>query len=162
MAEKKTIYFYHQNKKHGHMSQWHNSGFVDNEDNVFWNCEQYMMYQKAKLFKDDNIARQIMQNSTPKKVKELGRKVRGFSDKVWKEHRFSIVYQGNYLKYSNNKSLKKQLLDTGDAELVEASPYDRIWGIGFREDNAYQNRDKWGLNLLGKALMKVRETLKNE
>jgi ribA/ribD-fused uncharacterized protein len=126
-----------------------------------------MMYQKAILFGDERIAGQILKASHPRKVKELGRKVSNFSEPKWNEERMNIVRQGNLLKFTRpvepgDKVMLDKLLATGDRELVEASPYDRIWGIGFKEDVADVTRDEWGLNLLGKALMEVRETLRQE
>jgi len=122
-----------------------------------------MMYNKAILFHDNEIAKQIMATSNPRKQKSLGRKVKGFDDKKWNEHRERIVEEGNWHKFCNAKEevdLKDKLLATGDRELVEASPLDSIWGCGFDAENALANRKDWGLNLLGKALMKVRERLR--
>lgn len=81
---------------------------------------------------------------------------------MWKEHRYEIVAQGSYLKFSQNEDLKEKLLATGKRELVEASPSDRIWGVGFAARYASDNRSLWGLNLLGKALMETRERLSEE
>jgi ribA/ribD-fused uncharacterized protein len=139
--------------------------------------KSYMMYQKALLFSDTAVAAQILTTSSPKAVKGLGRKVANFDDKVWAAHREDIVRRGNRLKFTNpadpddekwtvkatgGKTLRELLLETGDREIVEASPFDRIWGIGFAADKAEANRDRWGLNLLGKALMEVRRQLREE
>ena len=127
------------------------------------------MYQKAILFKDTKIAQEILETGHPRKVKELGRKVSGFSTEAWEPHREKIVYKGNLLKVTKPVNTKEgnegedllaKLLETGDRELVEASPYDRIWGIGFTAADAEENRERWGSNLLGKALMEVRKTLR--
>jgi ribA/ribD-fused uncharacterized protein len=88
--------------------------------------------------------------------------VPNFSEEVWKRERYGIVLQGNLLKFSQNPDIKEKLLATGDRELVEASPLDRIWGIGFGKVKAGQNRERWGLNLLGKCLMEARRQLKEE
>lgn len=139
-------------------SQWHRCKFSDGV-NTYCSAEQYMMYQKAMLFGDEEIAAKILASGDQKKIKALGRKVKGFDEKKWIKHREEIVYQGNLLKFSGK--LKKVLLDTGDAILVEASPYDKIWGIGMAATNRFAtDPTKWkGLNLLGKALMRVRDTL---
>ena len=139
-----------------------------------------MMYQKALLFKDTTVASQILKADHPRKVKSLGRKVKNFTDEAWNSVREEIVRRGTYLKFTNavteegfslgtgkdepplRGSLREMLLATGDREIVEASPYDAIWGIGLAAKNAEGMRDEWGLNLLGKALMEVRTKLREE
>ncbi|MFT5686940.1 MAG: ribA/ribD-fused uncharacterized protein [Myxococcota bacterium] len=140
--------------------QWTWSEFV--VDGVEYTCtEQFMMAEKARLFGDAEIRQQILDTESPRSHKSLGRKVRGFSDKRWKKNREEIVYQGNLAKFSQNPDMLQQLLETGDRILVEASPLDRIWGIGLRgDDPRASDRKQWqGLNLLGKALMRVRRDL---
>jgi len=109
--------------------------------------------------------------ATPKPAvqKALGRQVSGFDEGVWKANRERIVEEGNWWKFVNGtgageevKGLKERLMETGERELVEASPRDRIWGIGFGRNNAEANRARWGLNLLGKALVLVRERLREQ
>lgn len=141
------------------------NGPQDNEGlPVFWSAEQYMMYRKAKLFEDEEVAVQIsgVEGRNPRAAKALGRKVQGFDEEVWREHRHVIVEEGNYLKFSQNPELKELLLSTGEREIAEAASRDRIWGIGFGEKNAEKQRGRWGLNLLGKALIRVRSRLKEE
>ena len=125
------------------------------------------MLQKALLFSDLEMARNILEvTSTDKKamasVKALGRQVKNFDDVVWKKHREQIVLEGTLLKFRQNEELKEKLLGTGEKTIVEASPRDRIWGIGFGEKNALACYNKWGANLLGKALMKARKWLREE
>ncbi|KAI9887787.1 MAG: hypothetical protein M1823_000428 [Watsoniomyces obsoletus] len=123
------------------------------------------MYNKALLFKDDITAEMIMEAESPAEQKRLGRRVANFDEDVWKTQRCHLVREGNYYKFTaavdegDREMLKKVLLETGDKEIVEASPRDRIWGIGFGGKNAPANRHRWGLNLLGKALMEVRAQL---
>lgn len=117
-----------------------------------------MMYQKAILFNDTAIAARTLTAKHPRDVKSLGRKVKNFDQDVWVANRERIVFEGNMLKF-RDETLKAQLLATGDAEIVEASPYDDIWGIGYREEHADAVRADWGQNLLGKALMEVRKQL---
>ncbi len=140
--------------------QWTWSEFTVDGDE--YTCaEQFMMAEKARLFGDNEIREKILSTESPRSHKRLGRKVRGFSDKRWKEHREDIVYRGNTAKFSQNPDMLKQLLETGDRKLVEASPLDRIWGIGLRGDDPRASEpSKWkGLNLLGRALMRVRREL---
>ena len=125
------------------------------------------MSQKALLFSDPEIARSILEvKSTEKQamasVKALGRKVQNFDDAVWKKHRERIVLEGTLLKFRQNEELKEKLLETGEKTIVEASPRDRIWGIGFGEKNALGRHNKWGENLLGKVLMEARKQLREE
>lgn len=132
----------------------------------FQNTEQWMMYHKALLFEDHRIAEQIMNPrnaKNPATIKALGRQVTGFNGIQWDQHKEQIVFQGNLAKFSQHPELAKQLLATGDKILVEASPYDRVWGIGLaQEDPRCQDPAQWrGLNLLGKALMAVRQRLQS-
>ncbi|KAF5371947.1 hypothetical protein D9615_008112 [Tricholomella constricta] len=160
----------------GWASQWYPAPFtaavtIDSaagEELVnFPTTEHWMMLHKALLFSDHEIARQIVAvtsagNHEMKRVKALGRKVQNFDDKVWNVNRKRIVLEGNLHKFRQNGELRRKLLATGDTEIVEASPMDRIWGIGFGEKNALENIDKWGMNLLGKVLEETRRILREE
>lgn len=145
----------------GCLSQWQKCEFV--VDGVKYNCaEQYMMAEKARLFNDDEILAKILEEEEPDKIKELGREIKGFDPDVWNDHKFDIVTKGNLAKFSQNENMGKFLLETGDAILAEASPFDRIWGIGMKEgDKGINDTEKWyGINLLGFALMVVRDKLR--
>ncbi len=147
----------------GCLSQWHISTFV--VDGITYNCmEQFMMAAKAKLFGDNCIFEEIMQCTDPKTIKALGRKVHNFDDAVWNRQKYTVVYCGNLAKFSQNKDLGKYLLSTKGKILAEASPFDGIWGIKMSEKTAgINNPENWkGLNLLGCALMQVRDELENE
>lgn len=134
---------------------------IDMQDMTFNCAEQAMMYFKARLFEDDASADEIMRAKTPKEQKRLGRSVHGFDQSVWEQHRERIVYDILFAKFSQNSEIKKLLMETGDTMLVESSPYDRIWGVGLAEDDPrIHDESEWlGLNLLGKLLTRVRETL---
>ena len=143
------------------LSQWYPSVFT--ADGITYStAEQYMMAQKAQLFQDKAIYKEIMTAKHPKQCKALGQQVKNFSQTVWDAHKFQIVVDGNMAKFSQNPKLKEFLLQTGDRVLAEASPYDKIWGIGMTEDNEKViNPLEWnGQNLLGFALMEVRRKLK--
>lgn len=120
------------------------------------------MHQKAKYFNDFESARRIMVESGPKAQKALGRLVANFNADKWQEVCYDIVKKGNIAKFSQNPKLLKVLLSTKDIEIVEASPYDKIWGIGLSaNDERAWNKDTWqGTNLLGKAVMDARNELK--
>lgn len=142
------------------LSQWFPAYFEVSEIQ-YKNTEQYMMAQKAKLFADEEIFQKILKTNDPKEIKALGRLVKNYHEDLWKQKRFEIVLQGNLAKFSQNAELKQFLLNTSNNVIVEASPYDKVWGIGLSADD--ENAEKplqWkGLNLLGFALMEVRKQL---
>lgn len=142
-------------------SQWFDCHFtVDGVE--YSTAEQYMMAQKSLLFGDDKIYNEIMNASHPNQFKSLGRKISGFNEKVWNENKTDIVIKGNIAKFSQNQELKYFLLNTNNRILVEASPYDKIWGIGMKSDDTRcENPTLWdGENLLGFCLMEVRDIIK--
>ena len=120
-----------------------------------------MMHQKAVLFNDHEHGQQIMNETNPKRIKSLGRKVQNFDDEIWTAKARDVIYQGNLAKFSQNESLKEELLQTGDAIIAEASPYDRRYGIGLgKSDRRALDPAQWrGKNWLGEAIMKVRDTI---
>ncbi len=124
-------------------------------------AEHYMMWSKARLFGDEAVAGQILAAGSPALAKKLGRAVRGFDAGVWTAHRFEIVVRASLAKFSQNAACQAYLLGSNDRVLVEASPLDRIWGIGLAaSDERAQNPLLWnGLNLLGFALMQTRAEL---
>jgi ribA/ribD-fused uncharacterized protein len=159
----KTIYFWGSTGPYGCLSNWYYSPFADDLGGIYSSVEQYMMYYKAETFEDNETAQKIMATDCPRTCKKLGRQVKNFDYAQWECVRYHIVAKGCYYKFCQwNKEIRDILLNTGESELVEASPYDRIWGIGFEEKDAEANRNKWGANLLGKALMEVRQMLRRE
>lgn len=159
------LFWGHQPSKDGSitkscLSQWWMEDFYTMVDSYLY-MEQYMMAGKAQLFGDEERRKEILACSDPKQIKALGRKVRGFDQVVWDKFKYAIVLNGNWCKFSQNRELREFLLSTGDSVLVEASPYDRIWGIQLSADTPEaQNPFRWrGENLLGFALMEVRDEL---
>ncbi|PQA94734.1 hypothetical protein B0A69_09810 [Chryseobacterium shigense] len=142
-------------------SQWFPLQFEEN-GSIYKTAEHYMMAGKAKLFNDQDILEKIVKTETPDKAKSLGRKVKNFDPKLWDAHKYEIVKNANLLKFSQNSKFKDFLLSTDDKVLIEASPYDRIWGIGMLEtDSRAKDPALWnGENLLGFALMEVRDELR--
>ena len=143
------------------LSQWYGSPFK--KDNITYaTAEHWMMAEKARLFKDENMLREIIKAKSPTEAKQLGRQVKGFKNNIWLTHRYEIVKQGNLLKFTQNLPLKNFLLNTKSKILVEASPIDSIWGIGLAaDDDRAKNPLQWkGDNLLGFALMEVRDGLR--
>ncbi|KAE8452326.1 hypothetical protein EG329_001026 [Mollisiaceae sp. DMI_Dod_QoI] len=173
-GDNEPIYFWREyGTPHCYMSQWYLSPFTEPAIKTHYKtAEQYMMHRKALLFNDPAIASQILATTSPKAQKSLGRKVKNFDQKVWEAERLKIVEEGTYLKFKfgsdrgewegEKVGLRERLLGTSERELVEASPMDRTWGIGFTERFADERREDWGLNLLGVALMSVRERLRAE
>lgn len=144
----------------GCLSQWWPQPFSDGE-HTFATAEHYMMWRKATLFGDHETAEKILAVATPKEAKSLGRQASGFDQPTWEATRYDIVVAAGKLKFGQHDDLRTFLLNTGDRILVEASPRDRIWGIGLGKNNpAAHDPAQWrGLNLLGFALCDVRDVL---
>lgn len=141
----------------GVFSQWAKSYFREGEV-LFSSAEQYMMYHKAQLF-DSSVSPMILAEENPKIVKALGRKVKGFDLAVWDKVKYDVIVKGNILKFSQNPSLKDELLKYKGRQFVEASPVDLIYGVGLHwQDDLILNEANWkGDNLLGKCLTEVCE-----
>lgn len=137
--------------RHSVFSNWYMCDFVI--DGITFNCvEQYMMYKKAELFNDFENMQNILDSNNPKDIKYYGRSVKNYINSEWANIRYDIVKRGNFEKYNQNPNLLNSLLKYKDYIFVEASPFDRLWGIGFDEQNAMKNISNWGQNLLGKIL----------
>lgn len=142
------------------LSQWWPATFVV-EGVTFASAEHYMMWRKARLFDDAATAARILEVGHPSQAKNLGREIRDFDETIWEHARFEIVVAGSVAKFGQDEALRTYLLGTGKRVLVEASPVDRIWGIGLTADDARAaDPARWrGLNLLGFALMRARREL---
>ncbi|OXS32815.1 hypothetical protein CHR28_24310 [Streptomyces sp. XY006] len=143
------------------LSQWWPSPFT--VDGVrYATAEHWMMAGKARLFEDAAAERAVLAAGHPAEAKKAGRLVRGFDETVWARERFRIVVEGSVHKFAAHPELQGFLLGTGDRVLVEASPVDRVWGIGLAaDDEAAMDPERWrGPNLLGFALMAARERLR--
>jgi ribA/ribD-fused uncharacterized protein len=145
---------------HGPFSQWHPARFV--VDKVIYTCaEQYMMASKARFFDDRQALRLILESTSPRAQKQTGRTVRNFDAGKWNAVAREFVYTGNKEKFTQNADLWEKLKSASGTTLVEASPYDRIWGIGLRADDPRaQRRETWqGKNWLGETLTRLRDDL---
>lgn len=142
------------------LSNWFPACF-EADQQVYLASEHYLMAHKALLFGDTAIAQQICQARTPAMAKQLGRQVKGFDQVLWLEHSWNLNLQANLLKFSQNPELATFLISTGSCVLVEASPEDQIWGIGLsaNDSRAHAPQHWLGTNLLGFALMEVRQRL---
>lgn len=127
---------------------------------IFNSVEQAMMYKKAMLFEDYTIAKKLKSETFPPRCKKLGRRVSNFKESIWDDAKYNIVYKCVFNKFKQNKKLQRQLLNTADYDIVEAS-YDNVWGVGISmNDTTIKDKSNWGENLLGKILMEVRDELK--
>lgn len=142
------------------LSQWYPCQF-EVGGVTYTSAEQYMMAEKARLFGDEEIRTEILSISDPRTCKALGRKVKNFDKAVWDKKKEGIVRNGNFEKFMQNDALRNFLLSTGDKVFVEASPTDRVWGIGLGKNNPDAlDPQKWrGQNRLGFTLMAVRENM---
>lgn len=156
----KIICFHNPNEENGWLSNWYLSPFTV-EGVAFSSMEQYMMYEKAVTFGDFDMAQKILTEEDVSKVKQYGRQVTNYDDVVWNGIRQIIVYHGLLAKFSQNQELGRKLKETGEAVLAECAVHDKIWGIGLSmQDTDRFNMQKWnGQNLLGFALMQVREQI---
>lgn len=167
-----TIGFFRETEEYGFLSNFYYSPFTVsymNEDGVksyeFKTAEHAVHFFKAMLFNDIETADKIMKAKTPKVAKSLGREVKNFNDFTWNNNKEVIYFDVIKAKFTDerNKDIKQKLIDTGDSILVECSPYDRIWGIGYSKESSEficKEFDKWGRNLLGKVLMRVRDRIR--
>lgn len=156
----KIVCFHNPNEENGYLSNWYPSKFTVNNVN-FSSMEQYMMYKKAVCFDDKNTADKILATDDVAEIKALGRIVANYNESYWNGVRQIIVFEGLLAKFYQNEDLKKQLKATGNCILAECAVKDKIWGIGLsmKDPNRFEI-DKWkGQNLLGYALMMVRERL---
>lgn len=156
-----VLFFRPTKNNKGVFSQWYPSVFSDGTY-TYSTAEQYMMAQKAILMGDMETLSLILNETEPKKIKALGRKVKNFNEALWNREKYNIVLDASLLKFSQNEDLKNILLGTGNAVLVEASPYDNVWGIKMSETDFGANNPKYwkGQNLLGFALMEARYILR--
>ncbi|WP_087098639.1 NADAR family protein [Nocardiopsis sp. JB363] len=145
------------------LSQWWSADFTI-DGLTYRTAEHFMMAEKARLFGDTETAERIIAAAHPEQAKELGREVRDFDEETWERERFEIVVRGNLAKFGQNEDLLEFLLGTKERVLVEASPHDRVWGIGmgWDDENAERPRHWRGRNLLGFALMEARARLAAE
>lgn len=159
------IYFYGYSSKnpYNYFSNFYPLNFKDTNGTIYCCSEQYFMKKKQERFdvSNEELANKIMNSKNPKEIKKLGRQVKNFDEEIWNKERYDIMKDALKLKFSQEE-LKNKLVSTGNAILVEASPTDRIWGIGMNESQVNSTHTNWkGLNLLGRALMEIREELAN-
>ena len=154
----KFVFFWKLHHKNEEFSNWYPKEFII--EGIRYNCvEQYMMAKKALTFNDLAIYQKIMASDDPGECKDLGKLVSNFNPAVWDSCKREIVYNANYAKFTQNPELMAKLKATGDAIMAEASPQDRIWGIGMAADDPdARYPEKWkGENILGSILMEIRQ-----
>lgn len=153
----------------GELSNFYPCNLSYLSDNTWIKCttsEQMFMWFKAITFQDYDTAKLILQAETPKEAKKLGRKVKGFDESTWNLVKEKIMRFVLYKKFMYNAKLRDYLLNPEfDGKIfVEASPYDKIWGVGLGQDDPLiDDENNWlGQNLLGKLLTDLREIIKIE
>lgn len=156
----KIVCFHNPHEENGYLSNWYSSKFT--KDGVtFSSMEQYMMYKKAVCFGDKNTADKILVTEDAAEIKSLGRLVANYQESYWNGVRQILVFEGLFAKFSQNDRLKEELKRTKRSILAECAVKDRIWGIGLslKDPNRFEINQWKGQNLLGYALMMVRERL---
>lgn len=164
METENSIFFWKENNKFGFLSNFYISYFTD-ANNVKYCCnEQYFIANKCLLFDCDNktLYQNIMRARLPYTIKKYGRQVENFDKLIWDKEKYEIMKTAIRYKFSQNKKLKKKLIETGNKNIYEASNYDKVWGIGMtlQEAKEIEEANFPGDNLLGKALMEIREEFK--
>ncbi|CAE6443355.1 unnamed protein product [Rhizoctonia solani] len=159
------VYFWKPEQEHGYLSPWYHTQFKSTEPNgstfSYQSTEQYTIHRKGLLFAPSApVTHEILKTNSPAELRSLSHKIPNFDEAAWAKQQISVTTMGNYLKFSQDPGLRGLLLGTGSRELVEANPYDRVWGIGYDAKEAAAHRSKWGENLLGRALMSVRKAIK--
>jgi len=156
-----ALYFYTPLTINGYLSNFYKVNFKEN--NLIFNCsEQYFMYQKCLTFNPKNniLLNKILSEVNSYKIKQFGRQVKNYNESVWNKARYGIMIKALRLKFTQNADIKAKLLSTNPKKLYEVSPYDSIWGIGLSVQEAmYTDPKHYGSNLLGKALMQIRDEL---
>ncbi|GAB1521475.1 hypothetical protein RhiTH_004571 [Rhizoctonia solani] len=155
------IYFWKPEQEHGYLSPWYHTQFKSVEQNGSTFAYQ-STEQKGLLFAPNSpVTHEILKTNSPAELRSLSHKIPNFDEAAWAKQQISVITNGNYLKFTQDPGLKGLLLGTGSRELVEANPYDRVWGIGYDAKEAPTHRNRWGDNLMGKALMSVRKAIKS-
>lgn len=158
-----AVYFHKPEEPHGYLSNWYSAPF-DLDGIHYSSTEQYIMYQKCLLFGDEVSAAAVMATDDPAKQQKIGQGASGYIHAVWTGARQTIAMRGLLAKFRQNEELKQRLLETGDAWLVECAGSDKNWACGIRlNDDRRFDAENWnGQNILGFALMEVREMIKKK
>ena len=157
---REIICFHNPDEKYGWLSNWYLSDLIV-DDVSFSSMEQYMMYEKAVTFEDFKTAEKILETKNVALIKQYGRQVANYNDIIWNGIRQIVVYKGLFAKFSQDETLRENLRKTGSAFLAECAVMDRVWGIGLsmKDPNRF-DMNKWnGQNLLGFAIMQVRDQI---
>ena len=154
------LFFGNKDPQYGLLSNFAQCPFISTAGPVYTSEQLFMMF-KAQHFGDKEAFEELKTVTEPKTAKAIGRRVKRFSDAEWDRVRYQYMCKALMEKFSCNSAARAVLMSTNNALLAEASPFDTIWGIGYGKSNPLASTGPWrGQNLLGKALMVVREQLR--
>lgn len=145
----KTIRFYKEFGEYGYLATYSNHGFF--KDGIYWKTSEH--YYQAQKFVEPEVKLKIANAKTPKIASTIGRDRNLNLRSDWEEIKQNIMYDAVYFKFKQNKDILRKFLDTGNAELVEATVKENYWGCGPNND---------GQNNYGKILVRVRKQLRTE
>jgi ribA/ribD-fused uncharacterized protein len=158
-SSKDFVFFFRPDEPNGWLSNWSNHPISDTTGTTYPTVEHLIMARKASLMDDSASLEKILKTKSARTAKSLGRKVSNWDEMKWQSRREAIALEGLQLKVVQHEEVADLLKTTTPKTLVEASPYDKIWGIGLASTHVNATQpEKWkGSNLLGKLWMKVRD-----
>ncbi len=139
------IKFYHEYEEYGYLSNFYEAPIII--EGIGWSTNEH--YYQAGKFLDPLIRDAVRTTPLPILAKNIGNNRSNPLREDWDEIKDRVMYECCYAKFTQHSKLKKKLLSTGNAILIEDSANDGYWGIGKGD----------GKNKLGIILMKIRTIL---
>ena len=115
--------------KHSVLSNHHPCRFTVNGES-YSSMEQFLFIEIAELFGDQQLIQKISSEHDPVIIKRLAKTVKNFGKNIWRRDIGKILDDGLFEKFRENPELGAFLIATGDTIIVEASKYDKEYGIG--------------------------------